>query len=196
MAEDAAKTKPDIETKTPVPKEGGENAQKPRHARERGARGSRPRRGRQTRERSPRSEFDQKIIDIRRVTRVVAGGRRFSFSVAVVLGDRKGSVGVGVGKASDTALAIEKALRAAKKNMIKVNVTKSMSIPHDVSARYAASHVSILPAKGRGLVAGSAIRTVLELGGIRDVTAKILSRSKNKTNNARAAIRALESASR
>ena len=196
MAEDTAKAKPDIEKKAPALKRAEENARKPRHARERGERGSRPRRGRQTRERSPRSEFDQKILDIRRVTRVVAGGRRFSFSVTVVAGDRKGSVGVGVGKASDTALAIEKALRDAKKNMIKVHVTKSMSIPHDVSARYAASHVSILPAKGRGLVAGSAIRTVLELGGIRDVAAKILSRSKNKTNNARAAMRALEDISR
>src|ERR1700733_13482718 len=84
-------------------------------------------------------EFDQKIIDIRRVTRVVAGGRRFSFSVAIVIGDRKGSVGVGIGKAGDTALAIEKALKSAKKNMIKIQVTKGMSIPYEVDAKFAAS---------------------------------------------------------
>lgn len=138
-----------------------------------------------------RSEFDQKIVSIRRVTRVVAGGRRFSFSVALISGNRKGSVGVGVGKASDTALAIEKAMRNAKKNMIKVPLTKDTSIMHDVSAKYNASRVSILPARGRGLVAGSSVRNVLELAGVKNVTAKMLSRSKNKLNNARVAIKAL-----
>jgi len=143
------------------------------------------------REDRARSEFIQKIISIRRVTRVVAGGRRFGFSVAMVLGDKKGRVGVGTGKATDTALAIEKAIRVAKKNMIKVRTTKDMSIPHDVQVKYGASVVQILPSKGRGLVAGSSVRTVLELAGIKDVTAKIFSRSKNKLNNAQAAIKAL-----
>src|SRR3989338_1323308 len=86
-------------------------------------------------------EFDQKIIDIRRVTRVVAGGRRFSFSVAIVIGDRKGAVGVGTGKASDTSLAIEKAYRDARKNLIRLSLTKGMSIPHEVSAKSASGEI-------------------------------------------------------
>ncbi len=140
-----------------------------------------------------RSEFAQKIISIRRVTRVVAGGRRFGFSVSMVLGDKKGRVGVGTGKATDTALAIEKAMRQAKKNMITVTTTKEMSIPHDVSAKYGASQIQVMPAPGKGLVAGSSVRTVLELAGIKEVTAKVLSRSKNKLNNAQATIKALSS---
>lgn len=150
----------------------------------------RPRRG--GRQERQRPEFDQKIISIRRVTRVMAGGRRFSFSVAMVIGDKKGKVGVGIGKAGDTQLAIEKAARNAKKNMITVPMNKDMHIPHDVHKKYASSDVMIMPAPGRGLVAGSSVRTVLELAGVKDVTAKLLSRSKNKLNNARATVEALK----
>jgi len=139
-----------------------------------------------------RPEFDQKIIGIRRVTRVMAGGRRFSFSVAMVLGDKKGRVGVGVGKASDTALAIEKAARNARRNMITLNLSKTGSLLHEVEAKYCASEVHIRPSRGRGLVAGSSVRSVLELAGVTDVTSKILSRSKSPINNARAAIKALQ----
>ena len=138
-----------------------------------------------------RPEFDSKMIQIRRVTRVVAGGRRFAFSVALVAGNRKGSVGVGVGKASDTALAIEKAMKSAKKNMVKIRTSKEMMIPHEVSAKASSARVMIMPAKGRGMVAGSAVRNVLELAGIKNVRAKIFSGSKNKLNIARAAIKAL-----
>ncbi|MBI2610735.1 30S ribosomal protein S5 [Candidatus Kaiserbacteria bacterium] len=138
-----------------------------------------------------RSEFVQKLIGIRRVARVMAGGRRFNFSAALVLGDKKGRVGVGVGKAADTALAIEKATRAAKRSMITLNLRENGSIPRNVDAKYCASRVEIRPSPGRGLVAGSSVRTVLELGGVSDVTAKILSRSHNPINNARAAIEAL-----
>jgi len=137
-------------------------------------------------------EFDNKLIQIRRVTRVVAGGRRFAFSVALVAGNRKGSVGVGIGKAADTAAAIEKATKNAKKNMIKVLLTSGMMIPHEVEAKESSATVMIMPAKGRGMVAGSSVRNVLELAGIKDVRAKILSGSKNKLNNARATIKALE----
>jgi small subunit ribosomal protein S5 len=151
----------------------------------------RPRRGGRRDDRA-RQEFDQKIVSIRRVTRVMAGGRRFSFSVGMVIGDKKGKVGVGVGKAGDTQLAIEKAIRNAKKNMITVPMNKDMHIPHDVHVKYASSEVMIMPAPGRGLVAGSSVRTVLELAGVKDVTAKIFSRSKNKINNARAAVEALK----
>ena len=155
-----------------------------------GAGGRRPRRG--GRPERPRPEFDQKIVSIRRVTRVMAGGRRFSFSVSMVIGDKKGKVGVGIGKAGDTQLAIEKAVRDAKKKMITVPMNKDSQIPHDVHVKYASSEVMMMPAPGRGLVAGSSVRTVLELAGVKDVTAKIFSRSKNKLNNARAAVEALK----
>lgn len=141
------------------------------------------------REARPKSEFDQKIISIRRVTRVAAGGRRFSFSVALVAGNRKGSVGVGIGKASDTSLAIDKALKNAKKNMITLSNLKS--IPHEVDAKYSSARVLIMPAKGKGIVAGSSVRNVIELAGLTDVSAKLFSRSKNSLNNARVAIKAL-----
>lgn len=176
--------------------------QAPASQEQRGSRFGAPRGGRDARgPRGPRrdrggearSEFASKMIGIRRVARVMAGGRRFNFSVAIVLGDKKGRVGVGIGKAADTALAIDKATRAAKRNMIQLNLTKSRSIPHEVEAKYCASVVEIRPSAGRGLVAGSSVRTVLELAGVSDVTAKLLSRSKNSINNARAAVEALRS---
>lgn len=151
----------------------------------------RPRRNEGGRERV-RPEFDQKIISIRRVTRVMAGGRRFSFSVAMVIGDKKGRVGVGIGKAGDTQLAIEKAVRDAKKHMITVPMNEHSQIAHDVQIKLSSSEVMIIPAPGRGLVAGSSVRTVLEMAGVKDVTAKLLSRTKNKLNNARAAVEALK----
>ncbi len=138
-----------------------------------------------------KSEYDQRILNIRRVVRVVTGGRRFAFSVAMVIGNRKGSIGVGTGKAGDTALAIEKALRNAKQNILKVQLTKDLSIPHEVFAKYSSGRVIIRPAKGRGLIAGSATRDLFELGGITNVSAKIISPSKNKLNIARATIKAL-----
>ncbi len=145
-------------------------------------------RGRQDR---PRSEYEQKMIDIRRVTRVVSGGRRMSFAVALVIGDKKGLVGLGTGKGADTAIAIAKALKQAKKNLIKVNLTDKMSLPREVDAKFSASRVVIRPNKAKGMVAGSSIRDILTLAGVQDVTAKINSGSKNKLSNARAAMKAL-----
>lgn len=150
-------------------------------------------RKRSRRRERPRSEFEHQVIDIRRVARVMAGGRRFSFSVTVVAGDRKGRVGVGVGKAGDTATAIDKSLRDAKKNIKKLNLTDTMSIAHKIQAKYSSAVIQIFPAPGKGgITAGGAVRNVLELAGVREVGAKIISRSKNKLNNARAAICALE----
>lgn len=139
----------------------------------------------------PKPEFDQKILSIRRVTRVVAGGRRFSFSVALAAGDRKGGVGLGLGKAGDTSLAINKALRNAKKNMLRVHLTKTMSIPYELSSKYSSARVVLIPNRGRGLVAGSVIRDIVNLAGIKDVTGKIHSGTKNKLNNAKAVMDAL-----
>ena len=164
-----------------------------RHWDNRGPRNTRPpRKSGPRRDARPKSEFDQKIISIRRVTRVVTGGRRFAFSVAVVIGDRKGRVGVGQGKASDTPVAIDKAVRDAKKNMITVKMTKNGSIAHDVEAKYSASRVHIMRAPGKGILAGSSVRTVLEFAGLKEVSSKIFSRSKNKVNNAKVAIKALQ----
>lgn len=136
-------------------------------------------------------EFDQKVLKVRRVARVVAGGRRFSFSVVVVAGDRKGRVGVGIGKAGDTSLAIEKALNNAKKTMIRLPLTSTGSIAHEVRAKSGSAVVYMKPAHGKGLVAGSSTRVILNLGGVKDVNAKVISRSKDKLNIARATVKAL-----
>lgn len=160
----------------------------------RGRGGNDRRGGGRPRERAPRerSEFDSVTVDVRRVARVMAGGRRFSFSVTIVIGDRKGRVGVGIGKAADTALAIDKATRDAKRHLITVPLTKTNSIRHDLTATYASSVLTIVPSPGRGLVAGSAMRTVLEFAGVTDVVGKILSRTKNKLTIARATVAALK----
>lgn len=146
--------------------------------------------GRGKRERV-RSDMAQSMISIRRVARVVSGGRRFSFSVTMVVGDRNGRVGVGMGKAGDTTLAIDKAVKHAKKHMITVPLTKTKSISRETGAKFSSCVVYMKPATGRGLSAGGSVRTVLDLAGVTDVNAKILSRSKNRFNNARAAISAL-----
>jgi small subunit ribosomal protein S5 len=106
----------------------------------------------------------------------------------LVIGNHKGKIGVGTGKAGDTALAIEKAAKDAKKNAIVVKTTKNMSIPHEVSSKFNSARVMIMPAPGRGIIAGSSLRDMIELGGLRDINAKILSGSKNKLNIAKATV--------
>src|SRR3989338_970850 len=145
------------------------------------------------REPRPKSEYEHKLIDLRRVARVVAGGRRFSFRASVVLGNRKGEVGFGTGKAGDTSQSIEKAVRDARKKKILVPLTKDFSIPHDVYAKFKTARVILKPAKaGKGLVAGGSARNVLALAGVRNASAKILSRTKNKLTNALANLEALK----
>lgn len=149
-------------------------------------------RPREKREKKERAEFDQKTVDLRRVTRVVAGGRRFRFRTTLVIGDRNGRVGVGTAKGADVSLSIDKAYRAAKKNIIKVFL-KSGTIPHEVTAKFGPSVIILKPAApGRGIIAGGAVRAVCELAGIKDVTTKIVSRSPNKLNNAKATVEALK----
>jgi small subunit ribosomal protein S5 len=185
---------PTMETKQGAPRVGA----RPTEGGARGPQGSiRARgggRGGRSSGRAPRerSEFDSVTIDVRRVARVMAGGRRFNFSIAIVLGDRNGRVGVGLGKGADTALAIDKATRDAKKHMISVARTGAGSIPHGARAKYAASEVELKPSRGRGLVAGSAVRIVLAAAGVTDVVSKIHSRSKNKLTIARATVEALK----
>lgn len=140
-----------------------------------------------------RSEFDQSVLDIRRTARVVAGGRRFSFRATVIVGNRKGRVGLGVGKGQDVSEAVEKAVFQAKKSFIDVPLTAARSIPHEVYGKLSAARVLLKPAQeGRGLAAGGAVRTIADLSGIKNITSKILGRTANKLNNARATIEALK----
>lgn len=196
VTEQSTSTEDNGTAKTTSQERGGADAASARTP-ARSARAPRARRGREGRGRGerPRSEFDQTTIEVRRVARVMAGGRRFSFSVTVVIGDHKGRVGVGIGKGADTALAIEKAARNARRNLITVRRTESGSIMSPVSAKFASSRVTIIPSPGRGIVAGSAMRTTLELSGVTDIVAKIFSRSKNKLTIARATVVALASLS-
>ncbi len=136
-------------------------------------------------------EFDQKLLDVARVARVMKGGKRFSFRATMVIGDKKGRVGVGVGKGKDVKVASDKAVIDAKKNMIKVDVSKN-SIPYRVSEKLGSAKIILKPAsKGSGITAGGPVRAVLSLAGIHDVTSKILG-SSNKLNNARSTIKALK----
>ena len=139
-----------------------------------------------------KSEFEQKVLDIRRVARVVAGGKRFRFRATVILGDHKGRVGVGVDKGADTSESIEKAARSAKKRLIKVPI-KDGTIPHEVMGKFASALVLLKPAKaGHGIVAGGPVRIIVSLAGISSISSKILGTTTNKLNNARAAIEALK----
>ncbi|KKU15872.1 30S ribosomal protein S5 [Candidatus Jorgensenbacteria bacterium RIFCSPLOWO2_02_FULL_45_12] len=140
-----------------------------------------------------KSEFDERTLEIRRVTRVVAGGKRFSFRATVVSGDRKGRVGIGMAKGLDVASAVEKAKRQAEKKMIKVELFAGRTLPYDVEAKYSAARVRLKPAReGHGLIAGGSVRAVLELLGVKDVSAKILGRTTNKLTNAMATMEAIK----
>ncbi len=149
-----------------------------------------PRRGAPRRGNDPRDEFSQKILEIARVTRVMAGGKRMNFRACVAVGDKKGSVGVGLGKGSDVTIAINKAVNVAKKNMVKVPIVNE-TIPHEVRHKLGAAKIMLKPAKqGRGVISGGVVRGILELAGINNVTSKTLGTS-NKINNARCTIAAL-----
>ena len=137
-------------------------------------------------------EYDQKLLDLARVTRVVKGGRRFRFRAVLVIGNKKGKVGVGVGKGSDVSDAIKKAFDNGKKNIIIIKTDKN-TIPHDVFYKQGSARIILKPAKeGRGIVAGGAVRAVVEFAGIKDIVSKSLGTS-NKLNVARATLSALNS---
>lgn len=143
--------------------------------------------------RARKQDMDQKTLDIRRTARVVAGGRRFSFRAAVGVGDRNGRVGMGMGKGPSVAEAIDKAVFQAKKALIAVPLTRERSIPHAIEAKFSAARIFMRPAReGKGLVAGGPLRSLAELAGIRNLTAKVMGRTPNKLNNARAAMEAFK----
>ncbi len=135
-------------------------------------------------------DFDQKILELARVTRVTAGGKRMRFRATVVIGDHKGSVGIGVAKGADVAMSVDKATRQAKKKMFKIPLVEG-TIPHPVRVKYAAASVLLKPApKGTGLKSGGAVRVLLELAGVPNAVSKIFG-STNKIYVARATMLAL-----
>lgn len=140
-----------------------------------------------------KDDFDSRLLDLARVTRVTAGGRRLRFRAVIIVGDHKGKVGLGVAKGKDVAQSIEKATRLAKKNIITVPM-KEGTIPHSTEAKFSAAYVMLKPQKtGRGLVAGGTIRVICSLTGIKNISSKIIGKTRNKLNNARATMKALES---
>jgi len=137
-------------------------------------------------------EFEQKLLDVRRTARMVAGGRRFSFRAVVVIGNKKGKVGAGVAKGADVTTAVDKAVRQAKKHLVEVSLTPDGSIAYLVEAKYGAARIILKPAaKGKGVIAGGTVRAICNLAGITNITTKILSKTHNKLNNARATLLAL-----
>ncbi len=136
-------------------------------------------------------EFEQKLLNIARVARVIKGGRRFRFRAVVAVGNEKGKVGIGVAKGVDVAGAVEKAQKKAQKNLITVPLVDG-SIPHRITVRLNAAKLLLKPGRvGQGIVAGGVLRPIFELAGIKDISAKILG-SNNQMNNAKAAIEALK----
>ena len=139
----------------------------------------------------PKDDFESKLLDLARVAHTRAGGRKIGFRAVMIVGDKKGRVGVGVAKGKDVALAIEKAARMAQKKLIEVPIIND-TISHEVQAKFGAAKILLKPQKkGRGLKAGGTVRIICSLVGIKNISSKILGRTGNKLNNARATIEAL-----
>nr|YP_010198458.1 ribosomal protein S5 [Gracilaria pachydermatica]UAD86874.1 ribosomal protein S5 [Gracilaria pachydermatica]UAD87866.1 ribosomal protein S5 [Gracilaria textorii] len=135
--------------------------------------------------------WEEKVVQVKRVTKVVKGGKKLSFRAILVVGNEQGQIGVGIGKASDVIGAVKKGVTDAKKNIINIPITKSYSIPHTIEGISGAAKVILRPsAIGSGVIAGGSTRTVLELAGIKNILAKQL-KSSNTLNNARAVLNAL-----
>lgn len=147
------------------------------------------------RDRRPRreeSEFDQKVLELKRVTRVSEGGKQMSFRACVAIGDGKGRIGVGISKGKDVSMAITKAVRQAEKKLVNVPITNE-TVPHDILIKNGASKLLIKPAKaGRGVKAGGVMRVIFQLAGVQNVIGKILGTT-NKMNNAQTLVKALNS---
>ncbi len=140
-------------------------------------------------EQRERSEFDQKVVEVKRVTRVVAGGKRMRFRALVVIGDHKGRVGMGLRKGADVSESVNKAVNQAKKNMIKLPLVNE-TIPHEMNVKYKSSSLMLKPARpGTGVIAGGAVRSVMDLAGVKNVVCKMLG-SNNKVNNVKAVFEA------
>ena len=139
-----------------------------------------------------KDEYEHKLLHISRVARVVSGGRRFSFRTVVAVGNRRGRVGVGVAKGPDVSLGIEKAVRSAKKHLFTIPLVNG-TIPHLVEAKYGSARIMLKPGKqGSGIIAGGPARVICDLAGVQSISAKVIGRTKNKINNARATLLALQ----
>jgi len=147
------------------------------------------RRGQKT---EKKDDFDSKLLDLSRVARMTGGGRRFQFRAVMIVGDKKGKVGLGIAKGLDVAQAVEKSTRAAKKNLITVPIVNE-TIPHQVEAKFGAAMILLKPQKkGRGLVAGGTVRVICNLAGIKNISSKVIGKTGNKFNNAKATIEAFK----
>jgi|TARA_Y100000994_G_C15702113_1_gene445563 small subunit ribosomal protein S5 len=141
--------------------------------------------------RDKKPEWSERVVAIQRVTKVVKGGKKLSFRAVIVIGDEKGKVGVGVGKAADVITAVRKGVTDGKRNIVSIPLTTSNSIPHKTNGRFGAAKVLLRPsAPGCGVIAGGSVRTVLELAGIQNILSKQLG-SNNLLNNARATVQGL-----
>jgi len=140
----------------------------------------------------PKSEFDSKLLDLARVTKVTGGGKKLRFRAVIVVGNKKGKIGLAVAKGRDVQQAVEKATRLAKRNLLELSFIQG-TIPFEVLAKSGPAVVLLRPqAKGRGLVAGGVVRVICQLVGVKDISSKLLSRSRNKLNIARATMKALQ----
>lgn len=138
-----------------------------------------------------KDDFDSKLLDLARVSRMTGGGRRFRYRASIIVGDKKGKIGLGVAKGIDVAQAIDKATEAAKKELMSVPMAND-TIPHQVEAKFGAARIMLKPqAKGRGLVAGGTVRIICTLAGVKNVSSKALGKTGNKINNAKATLKAL-----
>lgn len=143
-------------------------------------------------EKEKREEFESRLLDLARVSHTRAGGRKMRFRVVMITGNRAGKIGVGVATGQDVAAAVEKATRLSKKNLIEIPIVEN-TIPYEVTAKFGSAEVLLRPQrKGRGLVAGGTVRVVCTLVGIKNISSKVLGRTGNKLNNARATIKALK----
>ncbi len=139
-----------------------------------------------------KKEFESSLLGLARVIRMTAGGRRFRFRAVMVMGNKKGKIGLGVAKGKDVAQAVEKATLKAKKNLIEIPI-KEETIAHRVEAKFGAARILLKPqAKGRGLVAGGTVRVICTLAGIKNISSKVIGKTRNKINNAKATLMALE----
>ncbi|PIV43293.1 MAG: 30S ribosomal protein S5 [Candidatus Nealsonbacteria bacterium CG_4_10_14_0_2_um_filter_40_15] len=139
-----------------------------------------------------KDEFETKLLDLARTSHTRAGGKKMGFRAVIIIGNKKGKVGLGLAKGKDVALAVEKATRAAKKNMIEVPIVED-TIPHEIFSKFGAAKILLKPQrKGRGLVAGGTVRVICNLSGIKNISSKVLGRTGNKLNNAMATINALK----